>query len=234
MAEMARGLGKALETVLAQEGPGEDLEIEGPSLANARRRQVFRYLCLRPCARVGEISRVLRMSHASARWHERDLVENGYLEVDGLFLFPRGLIALEDASLFALLATPGRSAVLLACYAEPGISLLELAARVRLTRQSTSKIASELSDLGLVTLVEDGRFRRHYPTDVLARKREANRVRAKAFSDAFLRRLAEDGLSPELLRADEGLVLVRFGTGGKQVVLDLPLDPYVTAWKSER
>ncbi len=231
---MARGLGKALETVLAQEGPGEDLEIEGPSLANARRRQVFRYLCVRPCARVGEISRVLKLSHASVRWHERDLVENGYLEVDGLFLFPRGLIALEDASLFALLATPGRSAVLLACYLEPGISLLELAARVRLTRQSTSKIASELSDLSLVTLVEDGRFRRHYPTDVLARKREANRTRAKAFSEALLRRLGEDGLSPEFLRADDGVVLVRFGTGGKQVVLDLPLDPYVTAWRSER
>ncbi len=233
MAEMARGLGKALESVLAQEGPGEDLEIEGPSLANARRRQVFRYLCVRPCARVGEISRVLKLSHASVRWHERDLLENGYLEIEGPAMFPRGLIALEDASLFALLATPGRSSVLLACYAQPGISLLELAAHVKLTRQSTSKIASELSDLGLLTLVEDGRFRRHYPTDVLARKREGNRMRVKAFADALLRRLREDGLSPELLRADDGMVLVRFGAGGKHVVLDLPLDPYATAWKAE-
>ena len=56
---MARSLGRALETVLAKSGPGEDLEVEGPSLANARRRQLFRYLCLRPCARVGEIGRVV-------------------------------------------------------------------------------------------------------------------------------------------------------------------------------
>ncbi len=230
---MGRGLGRALQTVLAQEGPGEDLEIEGPSLANARRRQVFRYLCLRPCARVGEIGRVLGISHATVRWHERDLLENGYIELDGTRAFPRGLIDPSDATLFGLLAAPGRSGVLLACYAEPGISLLELAAAVGLSRQSTSKIASELSDLGLVTLVEDGRFRRHYPTDLLGRKRAANGQRAKAFADAFLRRLGEDGLSPELLRSDGSAVFVRFGSSAKRVVLDLSLDPYVTAWKSE-
>lgn len=230
---MAPGLGRALQTVLAQEGPGENLDIEGPSLANARRRQLFRYLCLRPCARVGEIGRVLAMSHATVRWHERDLLENGYIELDGGRVFPRGLIDPEDAVLFAVLATPGRSAILMACYSKPGIPLLDLAAEVDLTRQSASKIASELSDLGLVTLVEDGRFRRHYPTELLARKREANRPRARAFADAFTRRLGEEGLSPEVLRSEDGVVLVRFGSGGKHVVLDVPLDPYMTAWKSE-
>ncbi len=230
---MPKGLGRALETVLTKEGPGDDLEVEGPSLANARRRQLFRYLCLRPCARVGEMARVLDMSHATVRWHERDLLENGYLELEGSHAFPRGLIDPEDASLFALLATPGRSTVLLACFSDPGVSLLELAAAVDLTRQSASKITSELSDLGLVSLVEDGRFRRHYPTDLLARKREANGPRAKAFADALVRRLGDEGLSPETLRTDDGVVVVRFGSASKRVVLDVPTDPYASAWRSE-
>lgn len=230
---MPRGLGRALETVLAQEGPGEDLEVEGPSLANARRRQVFRYLCARPCARVGEIGRTLGLSHATVRWHERVLLERGYLDTDGTHAFPRGLIDPDDAVLFGTLATPGRSPVLFACFQEPGISLLELAAAVDLTRQSASKITSELSDLGLLTLVEDGRFRRHYPTEVLGKKREANRPRAKAFAEALVRRLDEEGLAPELLRADGGVVLVRFGPASKHVAFDVPVDPYVSAWKSE-
>ncbi len=230
---MPRGLGRALQTVLSQEGPGEDLEIEGPSLANARRRQIFRYLCVRPCARVGEIGRVLRTSHATVRWHERVLLEHGYLEMDGAQVFPRGLIDPEDAPLFSLLATPGRSMVLLACFTEPGVSLLELAAAVDLTRQSVSKITSELADASLITLVEDGRFRRHYPTEALAKKREANRPRAKAFSEALVRRLGEEGLAPDPLRSDEGVLLVRFGSTSKHVVLDVPVDPYVSAWRSE-
>ncbi|HLE54266.1 MAG TPA: hypothetical protein VI999_03375 [Thermoplasmata archaeon] len=231
---MARGLGRALQSVLAQEGPGEDLEIEGPSLANARRRSLFRYLCLRPCARVGEIGRALSLSHATVRWHERDLIEKGYLEFDAGHVFPRGLIDPEDSGLFVLLTAPARSAVLLACFSDPGVSLLDLAGRVKLSRQSTSKVASELSDLGLVSLVEDGRFRRHYPTDLMNRKRDANVPRAKAFAHAFVRRLADDALSPELLRDEGGVILVRFGTSSKRVVLDLPLDPYATVWRSGR
>ncbi len=230
---MTRGMGRALETVFAQEGAGEDLEIEGPSLANARRRQVFRYLCLRPCARVGEIGRVLGMSHATVRWHERDLLENGYLDLDGIHAYPRGLVDPNDAGMFAVLTSPGRSALLLACYAQPGVSLLDLATAVGLSRQSSSKVASELSDLGLLTLVEDGRFRRHYPTDLLARKRTLNAPRARAFGEALLRRLTDEGLSPDLMRSDETMLLVRFGSTAKRVVLDVPVDPYVTAWKSE-
>lgn len=228
---MNRGFGKALETVLAAEEPGEDLEIEGPSLANARRRQLFRYLCLRPCARVGDIARSLSISHATVRWHERDLVENNYLDLDGLWIYPRGLIDPEDAGMFHLLAAPGRGELLGVCVAHPGVTLIELADRVHRTRQSASKIAAELTDTGLVTLVEDGRFRRHYATDLLARKREANRTRAKAFGDLLVRRLGEDGLGPQLLRTDPDTVVLRFGTASRHVVLDIPLDPYTTAWQ---
>jgi DNA-binding MarR family transcriptional regulator len=229
---MARGLGRALQTVLAQAGPEEDIAIEGPSLANARRRNLLRYLCLRPCAHVGEVARVLNLSHATIRWHERDLLENGYLELDGVWTFPRGLIDPSDAALFGLLAIRGRSAVLAACYAEPGISLLELADHVALTRQSGSKVTSELTDAGLLTLVEDGRFRRHYPTELLVRKREANRPRARAFADALVHRLGQEGLAPEVLRTEETRLLVRLGSGTNRPLLDLPLDPYLTSWNS--
>ncbi len=229
---MARGIGRALQTVLAQASPDENLEIEGPSLANARRRSLLRYLCLRPCAHVGEMARVLALSHATIRWHERDLLENGYLELEGVWAFPRGLIDPGDAGLFGLLAIRGRSAVLAACYAEPGISLLELADRVGMTRQSGSKVTGELTDAGLLTLVEDGRFRRHYPTDALMHKREANRPRVKAFAETLVRRLGQEDLAPEVLRSEDARLLVRLGTGANRPLLDLPLDPYLTAWTS--
>ena len=229
---MARGIGRALARAVQKKGPGEDLAIEGPSLANARRRQLFRYLCLNPCARVGDIVRVLSMSQATVRWHEWDLLENGYVQMEGTRVFPAGLIDPNDAGLFACLAATGRAAVLAATNAVPGASYQEVAEQVGLTRQSVSKIAQELSQFGLVSLVEDGRYRRLNPTDRLAQKREANRRRAAAFGDMVLRRLADDGLSPELLRRDESTLLLRFGVGPRRVVLDLPVNPYVTAWQS--
>jgi len=82
--------------------------------------------------------------------------------------------------------------------------------------------------------VEDGRFRRHYPTDLLAHKRAANGPRAKSFAEAFMARLSDEGLSPEPLRSEDSMIVVRFGSTAKRVVLDVPLDPYLTAWNAER
>ncbi|TLZ70597.1 MAG: MarR family transcriptional regulator [Methanobacteriota archaeon] len=228
---MARGIGRALQRAVSLEGFDVDLAAEGRTLANARRRQVFRYLCLRPCARIGDMGRQLRMSQATVRWHVWNLLEHRYVDADRTRMFPAGLIDPEDAALFATLAAPGRAAVLAATFEAPGISFQDLAARVGLTRQSISKIASELTEFGLVKLLEDGRHRRVRPTDVLAQKREANRVRADAFGEALVRRLAAEGLSPELLRRDETTLLVRFGMGTQRVLLDLSLDPYGTVWQ---
>ena len=227
---MARGIGRALQRAVSREGLAEESEGEGRGLANARRRQVFRHLCLRPCARVGTMGRELSMSQANVRWHIWDLVENGYLQFEGARVFPVGLIDPEDAALFAVLASAGRAEILTTVFQSPGTSLQELAERVQLTRQSASKIAQELSEFGCLTTSDDGRYRRVYPTNALVRKREANRERADAFSEALLRRLAEEGLDPELLRREETTFLVRFAGGSRKVVLEVPVDPYVTAW----
>jgi len=229
---VARGLGRALQQAVSREGAEIDLEGEGRSLANARRRQVFRYLCLRPCARIGEISRELKMSQATVRWHMWDLTENRYLQSEGVSLFPAGLIDPADVPMFAALASSGRAGVLAAVFDVPGITFQEIASRVGLTRQSVSKVASELAEFGLVRLVDDGRFRRVYSTDLLSRKRAANRGRANAFEEAILRRLMEEGLAPELVRREETRSLIRFGTGAKRVLLEVPVDPYATAWKA--
>ncbi len=229
---MARGLGRALQRAVSREGAESDLAGEGRSLANARRRQVFRYFCLRPCARIGDISRELKMSPATVRWHTWDLTDNRYLQSEGVSLFPAGLIDLGDVSLFASLAAAGRAAVLASVFDVPGISFQEIASRVGLTRQSVSKVASEFAEFGLVRLVDDGRFRRVYSTDLLSRKREANRRRADAFEEALVRRITEEGLAPELVRREETRLLVRFGTGVTRVLLEVPLDPYATAWKA--
>jgi len=212
---VARGLGRALQRAVSREGADVDLEGEGRSLANARRRQVFRYLCLRPCARIGDMSRDLKMSPATVRWHTWDLIENRYLQSEGVSVFPSGLIDPGDVSLFAALAAAGRGAVLAAVSDVPGLSFQEIASRVGLTRQSVSKVASELAEFGL-----------------LARKREANRARAEAFGEALLRRLSHEGLAPELVRREETTLLVRFGSGNKRVLLEVPVDPYETSWKA--
>src|SRR5437879_7247773 len=147
---MPRGLGRALQKAVAREGLDEDLEGQGSSLSNARRRQVFRYLCLRPCARISDVGRDLSMSQATARWHTWDLLEHGFLQADGPRMFPSGLIDPDDAGLFAMLASAGRATLLAATSESPGISFQELSDQAHFTRQSERKFIDELMRVCLV------------------------------------------------------------------------------------
>src|SRR5207245_8726637 len=119
---------------------------------------------------------------------------NRYLQSEGVSVFPSGLIDPRDVPLFAALAAAGRAAILAGVSDVPGLSFQEIASRVGLTRQSVSKVASELVEFGLVRILDDGRFRRVYPTGLLSREREANRARAQAFARARLRRLCDAGV----------------------------------------
>src|SRR2546428_11699517 len=160
-----------MQRAVSREGAEIDLEGEGRSLANARRRQVFRYLCLRPCARIGEISRELKMSPATVRWHTWDLTENRYLQSQGMSLFPAGLIDLADVSMFAALAPAGRAGVPAAGFDVPGISFQEIASRVGVTRPAPSKGASGFAGVGLLRLVGGRPFPPVDPADPPGRQR---------------------------------------------------------------
>src|SRR5438093_5453415 len=93
-------------------------------------------------------------------------------------------------------------------------------------------ICSAFAAFVRVSHYDDGRFRRVCYTDLLSRKREANRGRTNVFEEAVLRRLMDEGLAPELVRREETRLLVRFGTGAQRVLLEVPVDPYATAWKT--
>src|SRR5207244_12193137 len=147
------------------------------------------------------------MSPSTVRWHTWDLTQNRCLQSEGVSLFPTGLIDPADVSMFAALASAGRATVLAAVFDVPGISFQDIASRVGLTRQSVSKVASELAEFGLVRVVDDGRFRRVYSTYLLSRKRQANTGRTNVFDEAALRRLRDEGLAPGLVwREDKSVV----------------------------
>src|SRR5204863_7441508 len=109
---MARGIGRALQKAVAREGLDVDLDAEGRSLANARRRQVYRYLCLRPCARIGDVGRDLSMSRATAGGPARDLLENRSLQAQGPPWFPVGPTNPKDPPFSVPRWSAGRSPTL--------------------------------------------------------------------------------------------------------------------------
>lgn len=226
---MPRGIGRALETAIAQKEPEAPRAARESLFMHPRRRELFRLLCLRPCATAGELARQAHLSANAVRWHLQQLATAGLVVRDAEATYhPRDFIDPADGPLFRVLAEGSTREVFRQILEAPGSTQRELARALGVSRQAVFKSAAVLEARELLTAIEDGRFRRYYPTELLARRRESHRPRAKAFANTFVKQLQAGGLTPVVLRRTERQILVRIARGKAAETLDLPLDPYAT------
>ena len=226
---MPRGIGRALETAIARKETEAPRAVRESLFMHPRRRELFRLLCLRPCATAGELARQAHLSANAVRWHLEQLAAANLVARDLEATYhPRDFIDPADGPLFRVLAEGAARDVFRQVLEAPGSTQREIAEALGVSRQSVFKSAAVLEAHHLITAIEDGRFRRYYPTDLLSRRREAHRPRAKAFATAFVKQLQAGGLTPVVLRRTERQILVRIARGRNAETLDLPLDPYAT------
>jgi len=227
---MLKGIGKALQDALDGKETAESPAPATSPLLNAHRRRILEYLSLRPFTTGGKIASDLKMSSSSVVWHLRSLVSGGYVvhRHDEKVYYPKDFVDPADADLFITLRTSKRRDALRSIVESPGISKVELSGAMNASRQTASKVASELEKLGLVTVAIDGRFTRLYPTNVLKDKQEKQHLRARAFVERILTRLEDERQSPQVLRRTETELQLRIGKGRGKGVLSIPLDPYGT------
>ena len=226
---MARGIGRAMEKALAREEGEAPPEARESLLMHPQRRELFRLLCQRPCSTVGELSRAAKLSANAVRWHLERMAQADLVARDPTRTFhPKGFIDPADAAVFRALSAPGARDVFRAVLEAPGSTQKELCGTLGVSRQSVFKNAVTLVGHKLLTSIEDGKFRRYYPTGLLFNRREENRARARTFAEGLVKRLQAGGLTPHVLRHTENQLLVRIARGKSAEVLDLPLDPFTT------
>lgn len=226
---MVRRMGKALLTAM-REGPPERREVASEAaLLAPQRGRLLQFYCLHPLASIAEAARATEMADGTVRWHASRLVDSGWLEIHGPTYYVKGLVDPADVPVFEVLGGPSACRLLASVFERPGQSVSDLARSARVSRQAASGLVDDLRAAGVLSVVEDGAFVRLYPTRLLAERRDANAARAAAFCQDVLRRLAADGLAPEVLRRTRSEFHVRFGPPGRRVALDLPIDPFSSA-----
>ena len=226
---MARGIGRAMERAIARKEEAAPRAARESLLMHPQRRELFRLLCLRPCATAGELARQARLSPNAVRWHLARLTAADFVVRDaGAAYHPRDLIESSDGPLFRVLAEGAARDVFRQILEAPGSTQREIAESLGVSRQSVFKSAALLEVHDLARSIEDGRFRRYYPTELLSKLRESHRPRAKAFADGFVKQLAAGGLTPVVLRRTERRILLRIARGKAAETFELSLDPYAT------
>lgn len=227
---MRRSLGRAMTEAIAGERSEEPEERGKPAMASSRRRDIFRHLCLRPCASLAELSETSGLAPATLQWHLARLLQAGYVShtVRDAF-YPRDLVASDDVPFFEELSKRSSRKLFVAILERAGHPVADLARSANVSRQLASIAIVSLERLGMVAIVRDGRYRRAYPTTRLAARQEAQRARSRRYADILVSRLKAEGLAPEVARGTDSEIILRVGPGARKASFEVSLDPFATS-----
>jgi len=138
------------------------------------------------------------------------------------------MIAAEDVPLFEILNIDKAKAIYLLIIDKNGISQKDICDILKLTHQAVIWYTKKLEGLGLINSLEDGKFRRYYPTELLIEKKDENAKRLEIFKEKLIKKFQKERLSPTILRSTKDKIVVRIARGRSKTVLTLHLNPFVT------
>ena len=221
MNQKVKGVGRAFEKAVTTKG--EETQEEGGEkvrkfeFLNKNRQEIFQYLCFHPCAHISMISKATGLSLHATSWHLRRLVEGNYVSKRTFgkktVFYPLDMIASKDTPILELLNTEKARSIYLLIIERNGLSQGEICEMLGIKHQAVIWYTRKLETLGLLTILEDGKYRRYYPTDLLRRKRNDNAMRLKAFKEKIVKRFQSEMLSPTVLRSTDEKVVVRISRG---------------------
>lgn len=235
---MSKGIGKAFEKAVSIKSGLDDSKEKTRKdesiLASPTRQGIYQYLCSHPGAYLSKIAEANELALHTAKWHLKKLAERDYISQKksgkrSLF-YPTGMIDPEDLPLFELLNIDKAKKIYIHILAAGGLSQRELSDAMELNHQAVIWYIQRLTEVGLVSTVEDGKYVRYFPTEKLSKRRDVNYRRLKSFTNGILKKLKAEGLEPEIVRATSGVLIlnVKGSAKGKKLVMNIQTDPFTS------
>lgn len=214
----------------APKGPAEP--IKETLTMNPRRQEILQYLCRYPCSRLSKIAKDLELSNAATKWHlerlsEKDFITKEVVNKDTVF-YPTNLIDQRDVVTFSAMNHERAIPILRRIISNSGITQKVLLEDVQLNQRTVVRHASELEKVGLIEIIQDGKFRRYYPTELIDMMEIDYRKRVKKFRKQILKMLKNDGVNPKVVRATDSALHVKITSGEKTNVLELGTQPFTS------
>ena len=222
----------------------EDIAVEkwevrkGQSLLmNPVRREIFRHLCEFPCDHLSGVSKSLGITPSTTNWHLKKMIERKLIEmkrIDGkTVFFPTNMIEESDVGILSLINDEKVKHIFLTIKANPGITQKEISGILRLKHQSILWYSTKLIAIGLINIIEDGKYKRYYPTNLLPELSDLYLKKLRGFREWVIKAFKFDGIDPEIIRTTNNLILIRITTGKEKTTLELPTNPFITVLRTK-
>jgi len=223
------GLGTALRRRLGI--PVVPAAVERPAageslLMNPTRLRIFQAVYNLPFSSVRQLARRVGVAPPSVRWHLSKLMEGGLVGATCpagrmQYYIPGGLDE-DDVAILSFLGREDRRAAVRALCQEPGLTQLQLVRASGCKGHTIRALAAQ----GIIEALKDGRNRRYYPGEALARRTQLHEERARRSRQLLLTTLSREGLRPECADPGRGFLEVRVRPQKSAETLRFRRNPY--------
>ncbi len=224
---------RALRLTMTRKDKIPDLEepkVPKGVLMNSTRRRILQYLSRYPCIHLHGLAKSMGLSINNARWHLGKLLENGYLSTlkmgNKRIYFPTGMIEVEDVNILAIVNNTNSARIFPIIAATPGITQKEISEIVDIKQQTLIDKIKLFEEVGLITSVRDGRYKRYYPTQLIEDREKQNHKRFKEFRHIMLKVLVRDGVNPQIIRTTDKNIHIQITSGKDKSDLILYINPF--------
>jgi predicted transcriptional regulator len=138
------------------------------------------------------------------------------------------MISSSDIPILEILNMDRAKAIYVQIADNNGIFQGEICKVLNLKHQAVIWYTRKLESLNLISSLEDGKYRRYYPTDLLQEKREQNIKRMRIFKKWLQKKFQRENLSPSVIRSIENKMVIKISRGKSKAVLTIHTDPFVT------
>ncbi len=230
------GFAKAFKQDISRESElleeGWRIESGTTVFMNPTRQDIFVKLSEKPGVGLREMARMMGVSAPTASWHLGKLSNAGILVVkkvgNSTRYFPNWMIEHDDMDFVALLATELPCNVLKIILETPGINQKEIAKKVSKPHQSIIRVCDKLAAAGVISIIEDGRYTRYFPTELLSTKDEEYTDRIKLFRENVVLALKADGVKPKIIKNMKNKFVVDVTAGSDRRRLQISCAPFRT------
>ena len=200
------------------------------ALMNQNRRNIFQYLCKRPCSGAGQISEVLKLSRSTVSWHIDYLVKSGYLVYQSTgkkkVYCPVAMLSRKSMLVFSFLNHPNSQELYQIILNEPGQEKAMLSEKISASKSHVSIILKAMVDMKLISSVKDGKYVRFFPTEESIQIMKEDLASQKSFIRQLVKKMSTEHLQPEVSALKGGGVTIQIKVPGQTARIEIPYHPF--------
>ncbi len=198
---------------------------------SGNRREILETLYNYPASSISKISREVRLTPNTVKWHLAALKRNEYVNEERIdnrsIFYPLNFVDSVEIHMLAVLNDETCGAIFARVHSTPGRTQKELKEELGLTQNTAGYFLRKLTHIGALEEQQNGKFKYYFPSKLMARKLEDRRGRSMEYTGYLFSKLRSDGMEARDVEVEGSVVSFKIRYRKMEETMTFALNPFL-------